>query len=151
MDSRLVLKGPAGPPSNDIDFGQTFYVRDETGVVRVDRQGWSRIRATPRRSAQGISNERRAENLERFRRAHADDPLLHALESIGLERGTPDVRCWETVVPQHARVRVTGDSRSTGEPYPVGDGFPSPPTTFREAPQILELVPGQDKLEIRRL
>lgn len=136
---------------NDIDFGQTFYVRDETGLVRVDRQGWSLLRAT-RRGAKGISDEDLEENLRRFRRANAGDPLLAALESIGLDWRTPEVRCWENVVPERARVRVSGEVRSTGEPFPTGDGFPIPPATFREAPQLLELVPpGPRRLEIRVL
>ncbi|MFT5355065.1 MAG: hypothetical protein ACI9KE_002281 [Polyangiales bacterium] len=52
-------------PINDIDFGQTFCVRDETGLVRVDRQGWSRLRAE-RRGAQEISDEDLKENLRRL-------------------------------------------------------------------------------------
>ena len=61
------------------------------------------------------------------------------------------MRCWEIVVPEGARVRVIGEVGSTGEPWPVGSAFPIAPATFREAPRLLEVFPGESKLSIQVL
>lgn len=130
---------------NDVDFGQQFFVKDETGMVRIDRMGWSTLRAPKQRIA-GRSEYRTA-NLETFRAAMRGHLGLELLEQYDLEGFDREVRISELSVPEGARVRVQGVVRVTGEMLPGGAG-----AGFRDVPRLLELVPpDEDKMIIEYL
>ncbi|MEM9188438.1 MAG: hypothetical protein AAGF12_04655 [Myxococcota bacterium] len=125
----------------DIDFGQKFMVRDDTGMVRIDRMGWSRLIAPTFAPRPGHE-----ENLEQFRARFMHHAGLFELEKRGLDSWISDVRCRVQVVPQSARVSVTGLVRATGEAMPGATQ-----QSYREAPKLLELIPGEDHLVIEVL
>ncbi len=130
---------------NDLDFGQRFYVRDESGIVRVDRQGWSALRGLKQRgpSRPTLEDDQR---IDAFRAAARDLPGMAQVEQEGFV-GSLERRTFEHVVPEGARVRVIGVVHDSGELAPTGKGG-----GYREAPTLLELRPGDDfKLSIQVL
>lgn len=130
---------------NDLDFGQRFYVRDETGIVRVDRLGWSALRGLKQRGPKRPTMED-DQRIDAFRAAARDLPGMAQVEQEGFV-GNFERRVFEHVVPEGARVRVIGVAHATGELAPTGKGG-----GYRDAPTILELRPGDDfKLSIEVL
>lgn len=130
--------------AEELVFGKRFYVRDESGLVRVDRSGADVFAA--KFAVRKIPGDVRSENLKKFREQEL--PEFDAQEA--LNELLPDgalVRHHEVVLAQGARVRVVGRVQSSGELLPQDAAV-----GFREAPMMLELVTdGRKKLRITRI
>lgn len=118
---------------DDFEDGQFFEVRDETGVARVDRKGWSRLLVSTAH-VHGVLALQERRNLERWTEARgAGADTFFQGWSLGNAY-------YERSIELGARVAVLGMVVETNEFAASGTS-----ETYRDRPRIRALVPPPDE------
>ncbi|MFK7999989.1 MAG: hypothetical protein AB8H86_10340 [Polyangiales bacterium] len=115
---------------------QAFYLRDESGVVRVERSDKAYLVGLPFPEAPA-RDEERARRWDSFC-ASFDSETAEEERLVGeLKRsiGKQYLDGWEVAIPEGAHVRVEGVAQATATPAPTGKA-----AGYREAPTLFALV-----------
>lgn len=115
---------------------QTFNLRDDSGVVRVERNDNAYLVGFPFPEAP-VRDEERAERWDSFC-ASFDSYTAEEEQLVGeLKRsiGKQYLDGWEVAIPQGAHVRVEGVVQKTATPAPTGEA-----NGYRDAPTLFALV-----------
>lgn len=110
---------------DDIEKGQSFFLEDETGIVRIDRAGFSRLFVR----TFGAS-ESAAGNVERYF-AHYGQHERTLFDGFG-----PSLYYYERGVEVDAEVAVWGKARATEEAAPAGNR-----AGYRDASRLFVIEP----------
>lgn len=134
-------------PAKQFVFHPTFYVRDESGLVRIERCKRTQVFAH-RFDAKSVPPLDRGENLTAFRAAFDDNSKALASFNRRVQSSSFSKTQWqEVVIAEGSRVRIEGLVRSSGEPLPI-----TARVGFRDAPTMLELVaPRRKAMRITRI
>lgn len=115
---------------------QAFYLRDESGVVRVERSDKAYLVGLPFPET-SVRDEERAHRWDSFCASFdsetAEEEQLVA--ELKLSIGTDYLDGWEVAIPQGVQVRVEGVAQTAATPAPLGEA-----AGYRDAPALTAMV-----------